>query len=332
MANKVVLLKDVIEDTKTGDVLGINDRKKIISYIERAIEIAEFKANWNRYLGEIDVCSDECGCITMPTFVDTVLAVNINGQPAYPRNGWYQYHINGPGTRDSCGAGITYTWDDKSWSPTLQDLKDWSRLAADVEDPADGDGTKFLQVFGETVDGWYNSKDVLTIPTDPTKPSEFGVKVPLLFGYAACDPAATIFKRITRVIKPKTRGYVKLIGYNDQQFGKAVTLGYYAPNEEAPSYRRIRVGQKCIWCRVKFRRADVPLDNDYDVVPLPSRQACIDLIKAIRLRETNNIDIAEQYEQKALQLLQDIQTIEEGPGTFSLQVDPGFGIGTIDLR
>lgn len=330
MANKVVLLGDIIQDTKSGDILGISDRNKIIRYIERAIEIAEFKANWNRYIGEIDICSDDCGCVTLPSFVDTVLAVNINGYPSFPRNGWFEYHINGPGSRGACGPAVSYFWDDKGWSPTFQDLKGWSRLAAIVEDPIDGDGSKCLQVMGETVDGQYNSKDALTIPV--TGASEPGVKVPLLIGYASCDPAATIFKRITRVIKPKTRGYVKLIGYGPDQLANAVTLGYYGPDETQPSYRRIRVNKTCTWVRVKFRRADTPLVHDYDIVPLPSRQATLDLIKAIRLRETNNIDVAEAYEQKAIQLLLDIQQIEEGPATFQLQVDPGFGLGTVDYR
>ena len=56
------------------------------------------------------------------------------------------------------------------------------------------------------------------------------------------------------------------------------------------------------------------------------------MLKAIRLRETNNIDVAEKYELKAVQLLSDIQTIDDGPNYGPLQVDPGFGIGTIDYR
>lgn len=125
---------------------------------------------------------------------------------------------------------------------------------------------------------------------------------------------------------------MKLIGYGPDQLTNAATLGYYGPDETQPSYRRIRVNKTCTWVRVKFRRADTPLVHDYDIVPLPSRQATLDLIKAIRLRETNNIDVAEAYEQKAIQLLLDIQQIEEGPATFQLQVDPGFGLGTIDYR
>ena len=330
MANRVVLLGDVIQDCKSGDILGISDRAKIIRYVERAIEIAEFKANWSRYIGTLDMCSDSTGCLTLPSFVDTVLAVNIAGHPSYPRNGWYEYHINGLGSKDCCGSQIGYFWDDRGWSPVIQDLTEWSCVAAIVEDAKDGDGSLTMQVFGETMDPNANQKDVITIPV--TGPSTPGVQIPLLQGYASTDVAITKFRRITRVIKPVTRGYVKLVGFGPNQLGNAVTLGYYAPNETNPSYRRIKTGKACTWCRIRYRRNDVPLANDYDVVPLPSRQSVIDLVKAIRLRETNNIDVAESYETKAIQLLQDIQAIEDGPGMFQIQVDPAFGIGTIDYR
>lgn len=326
---KVVLLGDIINDTKSGDILGISDRAKIISYIERAIEIAEYKTNWSRYIGDIDICTDSCGFITLPSFVDTVLAVNVNGFPAYPRNGWFEYHINGPGSRQT-GRITSWSWDDKGWSPVFQQLTDWSLITAIVEDPVDGNGSLKLRVFGETVDPSYNSKDVLTIP--PSGPSDEGVEVPLIYGSASPDANLTMFKKITRIQKPKTRGYVKLMGFNPHQLTNAVTLGYFSPHETNPSYRRIKVGACCTWCRVRFRRADMPLVHDYDVIPFPTRQGTLDLIKAIRLRETNNIDVAELYEQKALQLLLDIQRTEDGPAQFMPQIDPGFGIGTIDYR
>lgn len=330
-ANKAVLLGDVITDCKSADILGISDRTKIIRYIERAIEIIEYKTNWTRYIAALDVCSGCDGTITLPSFVDTVLAVNIAGWPAYPRNGWYEYHLNGSGSSNPMnGTVLPWVWDDKGWSPTIQDLSTWSVVAAIVEDPTDGDGSLSLRVFGETADSAGNPKVAQTTPTQGV--SSEGVIVPLINGYASMDVAATRFKRITRVIKPVTRGYVKLIGFTGVNGENAVTLGYYGPRETQPAYRRIRVGRPNTWCRIRYRTADCPLINDYDIIPLPSRQGLLDLVKAIRLRETNNIDVAETYEAKATQLFQDIQAVEDGPMAFQVQVDPLFGIGTVDWR
>ena len=325
----IVTLGKIIEASKSNDILGISDRHKIIDYINRAVEIATYRANWNPSVSTLDICSDHNGCITLPNFVETVLAANIGGCPATFRNSWYEYHINGVGS-NSCGSACGLYWDDKMWSPTFQDLKRWSLVAAICEDPIDGDGTKELIVQGETMDSQYNQKMALTIP--PTGPSSPGVRVKLLTNYAATDPGVTFFKKITQVTKPVTRGYVKLIGFPAEQMSQAVTLGYYAPNETNPLFKRMKVSCACSWVRIKYRRKTIDLVNDYDIVPLASYQATLDLLKAIRLRETNNIDVAEKYEMKAVELLGDIQTIDDGPNYGPLQVDPGFGIGTIDYR
>lgn len=325
----IVTLGKIIEASKSSDLLGLSDRSKIIDYIERAIEIAAYKANWNPWISTMDVCSDSCGYVTLPSIVGTVLACNVNGYPAFFRNSWFEYHINGTGSRGSCGAACGYTWDDKMWTPTFQQLTNWSLVAAICEDSIDGNGSLELIVEGETMDSNSNQKQALTIPV--TGASTPGVRVKLLNGVAATDPAMTYFKKITSVTKPVTRGYVKLIAFQPTQLSNAVTIGYYAPNETNPRYRRIKVGSPCSCVRIKFRRASLELVNDYDIVPIASYQATLDLIKAIRLRETGNIDVAQAYETKAIELLQDIQAIES-PDWGPVQIDPSHSVGTIDFR
>ena len=325
----IVTLGKVITACKSKDMLGITDRNTIISYIERAVEIASYKANWNPSVETLDICSDDCGYVTLPSFVGTVLACNINGYPAMFRNSWYEYNVNGLGGR--CGGSCSYQWDDKLWTPTFQQLKNWSLLAAICEDTTDGDGSLEIIVEGETMDSGYNQKMALTIPT--TGPSLPGVRLKLLNGYASVDAGVTYFKKITAITKPVTRGYVKLLAFQPEQFSNAVQVGYYAPNETNPRYRRIKVGFPCKCVRVMYRKADMTLVNDYDRVPLPSYQATLDLIKAIRLRETGNLDIAEIHEAKAIQLINEVQTIEDGPGMSPIQFDPSWiGASTIDYR
>lgn len=325
----IVTLGKVINACKSKDFLGITDRNTIISYIERAVEIAAYKANWNPSVETLDICSDDCGYVTLPSFVGTVLAVNINGYPAMFRNSWYEFHANGLGSR--CGGSCSYQWDDKLWTPTFQQLKNWSLLAAICEDPIDGNGSLDIIVEGETMDSGYNQKMALTIPA--SGPSLPGVRLKLLNGYAATDNAVTYFKKITAITKPVTRGYVKLLAFQPEQFSNAVQVGYYAPNETNPRYRRIKVGFACKCIRIMYRKADMALVNDYDRVPLPSFQATLDLVKAIRLRETGNLDVAEVHEAKAVQLINEVQTVEDGPGMAPIQFDPSWiGASTIDYR
>lgn len=329
-------LGEVIQLAKSPDVLGISDRDAIISYIHRAIERAAWKANFNPYLGTMDICADACGWVTLPSEVGTILACNVNNFPALYRNSWFEYHINGPGSWKGrmsggvIGPALQYTWDDREWSPVFQDLNGWSYLSAIVEDQTDGNGTLQLQVMGDTMDQGYNEKTVITIPT--TGPSQPGIFIPLLWGSAATDPQATMLKRVTRVIKPPTRGYVKLIAWPGVQQAQGRTIGYYAPQETNPMYRRIRVNSSCAAVRIKYRRSEIKFVYDTDIIPLPSRDALINLLKSVRKSDKDDPAGAQAYTQMAVEILLERQLIEDGPATFKFQIEPDVGIGTIDYR
>ena len=164
-------LGQMILASQSQDVLGIGDRDAIIDYLQRAIELAAWKANWDPYLGTMDICCDECGCVTLPSEVGVILACNVGGFPALFRNSWFEYHINGPGSRSGAmgygglaGPTTGYVWDDKGPVACFEDIKHWSYVAAFVEDQVDGSSGLEMQVFGETMDGNYNQKEVLTIP------------------------------------------------------------------------------------------------------------------------------------------------------------------------
>jgi len=326
----LVTLKMVLDGCKSDAILGLGDnqRAKVIDYIRRALDLAVYKGNLDPTLGVMDVCSDECGIVTLPYFVGTVLQVNVGGCPTIFRSYWYQFHINGFGNK--CGQSCGFTSDDLMWSPTFQDLKEWSLLAAICEDATDGDGSKTMVVEAETMDANGNIKPAITIPV--TGPSSSGVKIPLLNGVANTDAAVTYVRKIIQVTKPLTRGYVKLIAFPLRQMALSTTIGYYAPNETTPRYRRIKVGARCKWVRIIYRRTELPLVNDYDVLPIASYQAMLDLVKSIRLSDSNNPDAAEVYMNRAVRLMNEIQSVESGNTYAPLQIDPTEFVGTIDFR
>lgn len=320
-----VSLGRVVEGSKSDAILGTSNRAKIIDTISRAIELAADRANWDTFIDNLDICSDGCGLVTLPSFVDTVIQVNVGGRPTTFRSEWFNYHINGPG--DCCGEACGFSTD-KGMSPIFQDLKEWSVVTAICEDATDGNGSLQMIVEGETKDTMLNVKPAITIPE--TGPSTSGVKIPLVYNVANSDPALTYFRSITRVTKPVTRGYVKLIAFPIRQFAQPVTLGYYAPNETSPMYRRIQVSSSCKWVRVRYRRADIPFVDDWQILPIPSYQALLDLIKSIRLSDSNNIQESEAYLAKAVRLLKEIQN--RSSAYTPLQIDPRGCVGTLDWR
>ena len=342
----VVTLGEVIAGAKSDSSLGIGDRDRIIGYIRRALEMAIYQGNYDATLDTLDVTSDPCGVVTLPYFVGTVLSVNVCGSPTIFRNSWYQYHVNGMGQYNGYGLGggggyglqgmgRPYLYgcgfsDDAGWSPVFQDLIEWSIVAAICEDATDGNGSLKMIVEGETMDSQGNIKAAITIPT--TGPSSSGIEIPLVATWANTDAAVTYMRKINRVTKPVTRGYVKLIAFPMRQLATAVTLGYYAPHETAPLYRRISVGTPCKWVRIKYRKAMLPLVNDYDIVPISSLQAMLLMVKAVRLSDSENFDRSEACRGQALRILDQIQSVESGSTYSPMQVEPGFSIGTLDPR
>lgn len=316
-----VLLGEVKAAAKAATSLGYTDDAEILRYINRAIKVLAFKANWDLTQGTIDVCVGCDGCVTLPSDVGIPLAVNVGGFPTVFRNSWYQFHINGLG---SVGPGCSFNTysitDDRGWSPVFQQLKDYSYLSAIVENAEDGpaDNSKFLTVFGITMDANFNEKEV-------------SFQVPMVYGQPYPNTTYQL-KRVTRVIKPVTKGYVKLIGYTGVEGGEAVTVGYYSPSETQPRYRKIQVNQSCTWVRVRYQKTSTDLVNDYDIVPVPHMECILAMLKSINFSENDDIVNADIYELRAVKQMTEYESAVN-PQTFSIQFDPNGGWpGTIDCR
>lgn len=314
---------------KSDKVLGIDDRGVILETAQRALELARFKANYNVDLGVIDVASDACGVVTLPSCIGTVLQVNVGGYPTILRDQWYQFHANGLGNQ--CGPCCLFSTMTLP-TPVWQQPSEWSLVTALCEDPTDGDGSKVMIVQGETMDASGNIKPATTIPV--SGPSSVGIRIPLLNGVANTDSAAnpTYFRKFTSVYKPVTRGFVKLIAFPLRQMALATVLGYYAPTETTPQYQQLKVKASCAWVRIIYRRASQTLVDDHEIVPISSTQAMVNLLKAVRFSDDNNLALSEQYLSVAVRLLNEIQSSESGNKWSPIQFEPGWAIGTIDVR
>lgn len=320
---------ELIQLARRDSILGISDREEIIGLAERALELAVYKTNWDLWLDTIDVASDACGVVTLPSCVGVVISVNVGGAPTILRDSWYQFHVNGFGNR--CGPGCLFSTMALP-SPVWQQPNEWSLVVAMCEDPTDGDGSKVVVVQGETMDQAGNIKPAITIPV--TGPSEAGIKIPLVTNWANTDSAAnpTFFRKITKVFKPVTRGYVKLLAFPMRQMALSRVVGYYAPTETTPMYQQLSVKAACAWVRVRFRRNSIKLVADHDLVPISSKQAMANLLKAVRFSDSNDIVRAQQYTAVAVETLREIQSLQEGNKWSPIQVSPEFGIGTVDFR
>lgn len=351
-----VTLGEVIEQSKSSSVLGIDDstqagRSKIISYIKRALDLGSYETNYDPWIGKLDTQSDACGFVTLPGFIDTVLAVNVGGFPSGFRDKWFEFHINGPGSGMASnalnngwvgvgagtygvGSGVAASaWSDRMTSPVIEDIQQPSALACVCDNREDGEaGLKLTVQAVCTSPTGYQQEALTTVGPDAPGTAIF---VPLKWdarGYATSDPDATLINRVIQVQKPETKGYVTLYAVAPQQGARLALLGRYGPKETLPQYKRLQVTAGRSWVRLMYRIKTPDFLYDYDIVPIESLEAMLSLIKAVRFRETNDYGNGQAALTVAVDILNKIQNIRDGPATVALQVDPGFGNIQMDLR
>jgi len=104
------------------EVLGRCDRKKALKRITEAVKALQDEGDWNANVGVIDIrtFNDE-DIVTLPRDVETPMAVSVNGVPAFMRDEFFRYHLNGDGLRDD--QVIPWAWDDEGAVASFMDIK-----------------------------------------------------------------------------------------------------------------------------------------------------------------------------------------------------------------
>lgn len=271
--------RDIKDDAIT--VFGACDGPELRKRVTQAINVLANTGdgNWDGMVGEMTLCVDNVsGTITLPRDVLKPLQINTDGLPTFPRDRWFLYHLNGPGSRYQDFRGA---WDDRGTYPTFREPKEATRLKFAISDPED-EG-KEIRVDGVNEDG-----------------VEIQVKVTLS---STVDPETTeTFKRILRVNKDLTVGQVTM-SYMDPE---EVVAGVYEGDEKNPAYRRIRVSASDS-VQLIYRRQTREILNDDSYIPLGSEMAIMQALWSIKKRFEGNVMEAQQYQQDAQLLLEQDQ-------------------------
>jgi hypothetical protein len=130
------------------EILGKCDRDVVFQRLTEAITLLANKGNWDPLVGFVDICgSSDLRTFALPNDVETPLAVNICGKPAYMRNKWHEFHLNGAGSNRE----TPWSWDDAGLVPTISDIIQPSILVA-VADLQNDLSTR-IRVFGKDSQG-----------------------------------------------------------------------------------------------------------------------------------------------------------------------------------
>jgi hypothetical protein len=113
----MILVSDVI--TQVGRVLGTCDDDYVYDVLTRAVELLANKPTktnvmWDPLLIYVDLPIVSGFYVALPEHVEKPIKVNINKQPAFTRNQFFEFSMNGPGSNDPESG---WQWQDRGYKP-----------------------------------------------------------------------------------------------------------------------------------------------------------------------------------------------------------------------
>lgn len=307
-------------------VLGTCSDEETYSKLNECIEELANLGNWDPMVMYMDICTQRCD-ITLPDDVEVPLAINVGGVPSDFRNKWFEFHLNGPGS-ECCGSECNFSWTDKGDFPTFRDPIEPSQISA-YPDADEGAGTS-IRVYGyDECDKWIMEADCNGVLQD-------GFLVPVLAGIGSGISVPQKVKRITRVSKPVTNGFVRLLALDPGACGGGTLLGIFRPNITEPSFRRITVnggGTQILtttdcccttWVRMRVRRKIFKVTQLSDPIPLHSVTALKLMAMAIKKYEADLLTEYAGYFSAAKEALQREQKSSSGPNQIKIQFQHAY--------
>jgi hypothetical protein len=305
-------VSDIIAEVKSSDGVGNCDNTQVFSYLTDALKLISDKAQYDFTLGTLDITVCDA-CATLPDFVKTVLSVTTCGQPTYLRDNWYQFHINGMGSQRWTDCGYT---DELGSFCTFRDPVAASQLVAVVEETSDNN--KEVRVFGWDINGERIYSD------GPNGTRLDGFLVPTIAGYPLPNPNVPLIARIDRIsLQLPRKGVIRLVAVdpaNTDSSTNKVLIGVYEPSLQYPSYRRIRLGSRNSWARIKYRKQDAIIRSLNDWINCDTKLAILLGCQAVKHLRQGRYDVGNAALDQATRMLSDSQNVLQTPSATGPQV------------
>jgi hypothetical protein len=310
----MIIVSDVID--QVGRVLGTCDPTYTYDVLTRAVELLANKPTktnivWDPLLVYVDLPVVSGYYVCLPPHVQAPLKVNLNRQPAFTRNQFYEFSLNGPGTNDPESG---WQWHDKGWKP-LQ--KPW---------PSGGQ-----QILIMSSDG-HDTNTVVKVNSINQDQSTTWIDVPI-------GTAGPKIYGILEVSKPATQG--DLTVYASPFILESAQMAVWAAATLYPQFEWIKLSQTGVSCKILGRRRTYKITQPTDVIPLSNRQAIITACIAIKSFDTLNWDDGNTAEQNAFRwldedqaarnLFQRISQVAETSPTLNLDINTRDTITVADV-
>jgi hypothetical protein len=295
------------------EVFGPIGQVQIFDRITEAIELLANLSNWDPLIGYVDINTFDSFYVTLPQYVDQVLAINVNHSIGTFRNEWHEFHMNGLGQdndqADSVGSNRPCGgWEEVGEMPCAFPLAAPSYLVAAPISAVDN-GTEF-RVWG------------IDINDLPIYGPDGNLGMPITCEQRSFDISGQElpFKRIDRIVIGSPQSFLQLYSTDGTQYLQ--NLGTFWPNVAEPKFRIIRIGQKAVTVRLRYKKRLLKIAALTDPVHMRSRSAMLNALRSIQTAATDPQGAALLLE-TAKQLLQREWRSTHPQDQMGLQVDPG---------
>lgn len=294
------------------DIFGPIGQQKIFDRITEAIELLMNLSNWDGLIGYVDIATFDSFYVTLPQYVDQVLAINVNKSRGLFRNQWHEFHMNGlgqdndyadqVGSNRPCGG-----WEEVGEMPCAFPLTSASYLIATPVSPSDN-GTP-IRAYG------IDPNDLPIYGTD----GNLGATITCEQNSFDISGQQLPFKRIDRIVIGTPQSFLELYATDGTQYLQS--LGTFWPNVAEPKFRVIKIGQKAVTIRLRYKKRLLKVTSLTDPVHMRSRSAMLNAMRAIQTSITDPSS-AQVLMEAAKDLLNKEWRASNPNASLGLQFDP----------
>ena len=262
------------------DIFGPIGQEKIFDRITEAIELGSNLSNWDPLVGYVDINTYDSFYLTLPQYVDQVLAINVNKTQGMFRNQWFEFHMNGLGqdndNADTVGSNRPCGgWEEVGEMPCAFPLAAPSYLV--VAPINAGDNGVLIRAYGI---------DVNDLPIYGADGNLGAVITCEQSSFDISGQTGAPYKRVDRIVIQGTpQSFLQLYATDGTQYLQS--LGTFWPNVPEPKFRVLRIGQKAVTVRLRYRKRWVKISSLTDPLHLRSRTAIMNLMRSVQTGATD---------------------------------------------